>query len=264
MMTGFILLYRDYLNHPIWRTDEWTRRTWEFLLLSAVHKGNAQQRGTLIGTCELTYSQIVEGTYYIENGSTLKKISRNKLNKVIKYLQENDMITYKAQQGKSITITITNWHKWQHPKEHAFVKSDVDFNNIKESKPDPNFSSGALMELWGRDNLPNSPHYSAHELVLHQLHVQPPHYSFDDLSHIITNVKKYKNDGLEFVWNSGPIRLNKTIHKTGQLVAEYCLNFKGFAKNGKAIRNRTERIAHGNELLDELLAPQANAQRRIG
>lgn len=264
-MTGFILLYRDYLNHPIWRTDEWTRRTWEFLLLSAAHRGNAQQRNAKIGTCELTYTQIVEGTYYIENGTTLKKISRNKLNKVIKYLQENDMITYQAKQGKSITITITNWHKWQHPKEHAFVKSDVDFNHIEEDwQQDPNFSSGKLMELWGRENLPNSPHFSAHELVLHQLHVQPPHYSVADLTEIIGNVKKYKNDGLEFVWRSGPIRLNKTIHKTGQLVAEYCLNFKGFTKNGKAITNRTERIANGNKLLDELLGSEENTYRRIG
>ena len=264
-MTGFILLYRDYLSHPIWRQDEWTRRTWEFLLLSAAHKGNAHQRKTNIGTCELTFSQIVEGTYYIENGTTLKKISRGKLNKIIKYLQNEGMIKYSSRQGKSITIEIVNWHKWQHPKENAFVKSDVSFNNIQEDfEADPNFRTGELMQIWGRDTLPNSPHYSAHELVLYQLHIQPPHYSFDDLKAIIENVKRYKDSGLEFVWKSGPIRLNKTIHKTGQLVAEYCLNFKGFSKNGKAIRNRNDRITEGNELLDELLKPKTNAQYRIG
>jgi len=266
---GYIFLWRRTADHPIWRKDEWHIRIWVWLLLEAAHRGNAQHRALPIGACDVTYPEVREGTWYVDERGGTKKVSRRKLNSVLLWMASENMVNYQAGRGKATRIHITNWQKWQHHWDASTSHVALAFNDNGDEgwTADPEYYAAEMMELWGRDNLPNSPHWTSQEMALHNLHHKPPHYSKEQIRQIVMTVKAHAGGGLSWIWKAGPIRLTRPIKSTGQLTAEYVLAFEPLqdrTSNAKpkrtAYRDRRTNIAEGFDLLDELVGTSGREQ----
>lgn len=259
-MTGYIKLHRQILESDIWRCDLWTQRVWQYFLLSAAHAADSKWKQLPAGSLQVKFSQVVKDTYFIEK-TEMRKLTRSKFNNVLKYLAEKKMIQYQQRHGKDVFITIVKWDRYQHVSSATMEVQNTKETLVHDRKIVTKINSGRLLDLWGRDCLPRTPHYSQQEMALHTLHAEYG-YSEEQIELLIKRVQQHKDDGLNFIWKSGPIRLIKTINKTGQLAAEYVERFEGF--HNHTIKENTngtarKRVENGHRSIEKWLHESTDA-----
>jgi hypothetical protein len=259
---GYIFLWRKLLEHEVWKKDTWHLRIWLWLLLNATHRGNVDHRGLAPGVTEVTVTDIVAGVRFKNERDQPQEPSRNKINAVLVWLKENEMVRYRKAQGKATRIEIVNWVTWQNFWDTTTSHTALAFNDDGKDgwEADPEYHANELMELWGRSNLPNSPHWAVQEMAIHNLHHKPPHYSKEQVEQIIKTCKEYAGEGLSWIWKSGPVRLTRAIKSTGQMTAEFVLTYeplKQKVSNGKGKRktngNFQSRVERGFDALDRAI-----------
>ena len=271
--SGFIFLHRRILAHAVWRQDVWVSRVWHWLLLTATHRGNMDHRGLRPGVLQCTVRDIQDGVWYEDQHGRKQMPGRDKVNRVFLWLTEQDMIRYRKDQGVGVRVEIVNWVLWQHTQDNYISPNIVAFNDDGEEgwEPDPAYRADHMMELWGRSNLPNSPHWSVQELALHNLHHQPPHFTADQIRLIVNTVKTHAGDALSWIWKAGPVRLTRPIKSTGQLTAEFVLHFEpleetkhGKRQSGRRTNStRRSRVERGFDELDKALGWESTQRREV-
>lgn len=134
-MSGWIKDYRKEVESAIWQMPPLYHRVWQYIKYTANHKDN---KIPLVDGTEMTIKKgqnltsirnIARGVGYFE-GRSWKEPSTHTISKIIKFMEQQNMITVdRGKNNREYTlITIKNWDEYQS------YDNDIKKTNEKENK----------------------------------------------------------------------------------------------------------------------------------
>lgn len=250
---GWIKLHRTLLSNWVFY-DALTLKVWLYILLKCTHKEiKIKDRGELI---DLIPGQIIFGR---KRWSQELKIDEHKLYRIIKALEDDEMITLFSTKRRTI-ITVCNWHDYQ----TFFVKNEKSAHQNAHENEQQNAHESAQQNAQ-QDSLKNEAVTQNHEQQntqqneqqnAQEMHNRTTQYKNDKNDNNINNNivhftnapnKKDKNkdidDFFEKCWKLYPLRKGKgrvkpadkkAVYKLGDEIIRAIGRYKQYIENQRS------------------------------